>query len=69
MTISSLPGSPVDEYDLDNKNYDDLPVAPQETFSSDVERDDFMWKSLCREYEGTEAGKYFNKVSEMMKNY
>jgi hypothetical protein len=63
--ISLLPESPVNEYDFDHENYDDLPSAPKGKLS-EVERDKLMWETIREVYKDTEAGEYFNKASEMM---
>jgi hypothetical protein len=55
--ISLLPESPVDEYDFDNENIDDLPDVPKGKLS-EIEQDNLMWKSFCEAYKGTKAGEY-----------
>ena len=63
--ISLLPESPVSEYDFDNENYDDLPIAPREKLT-EIETDKLMLETVRELYKDTEAGKYFNKAFEMM---
>jgi len=48
-------------YDLDNENYDDLPDMPQEELT-ETQQNQLIWKSSCKAFEGTKAGKYFNEA-------
>lgn len=65
--ISLLLKSLVNEYDFDNENYDDLPIASQRKLSK-TEQDKLMWKTVCDIYKDMKAGEYFNKAFEMLES-
>lgn len=64
--ISLLPESPVSEYDFDNENFDDFPIAPRGEKLTELESDKLMLEGIGKLYKDTEAGKYFSRAFEIM---